>query len=65
MQIELLFRIAGVGVLTWAVAAVLKQGGRDELATLSVIAGLAIALLMVVNVVSELLDNVRNIFQLY
>lgn len=65
MQIELLFRIAGVGVLTWAVESVLKRSGREELATLATIAGLAVALLMVVDLVSELLGQVRTIFQLY
>lgn len=65
MQIELLFRIAGVGVLTWAIGSVLHQGGRDELATLAGIAGLSICLLMVLDVVSGLLDSVKTIFQLY
>ena len=65
MQIELLFRIAGVGVLTWAIGSVLHQGGRDELATLAAIAGLSISMLMVLDVVSGLLDSVKTIFQLY
>lgn len=65
MQIELLFQIAGVGVLTTVVAAVLQRSGRDELATLSTVAGLAIVLLMVINLLSELFTNVRSIFQLY
>ena len=65
MQIELLFRIAGVGVLTTVVSAVLTRAGRDELAMLSTIAGLAIVLLMVVDVISELFTSVRSIFQLY
>lgn len=65
MQIELLFRIAGVGILTWAVGSVLRQAGREELATLATITGLAIVLLIVIGVVSELLENVRTIFQLY
>lgn len=65
MQIELLFRIAGVGVLTWAIGSVLHQGGRDELATLAAIAGLSICMLMVLDVVSGLLDSVKTIFQLY
>lgn len=65
MQTELLFRIAGVGVLTWIVSTVLKQAGREELSTLSAVAGLAIALLMVVDVLSQLLTSVQSIFQLY
>lgn len=65
MQIELLFQIAGVGVLTTVVAAILQRAGRDELATLSTVAGLAIVLLMVIGLLSELFTSVRSIFQLY
>ena len=65
VQVELLFQIAGVGLLTTVVASILQRSGRDELATLSTVAGLAIVLLMVVNLVSELFSSVRSIFQLY
>ena len=65
MQVELLFQIAGVGLLTTVVASILQRSGRDELATLSTVAGLAIVMLMVVNLVSELFSSVRSIFQLY
>lgn len=65
MQIELLFQIAGVGVLTTVVAAILQRSGRDELATLSTVAGLAIVLLMVVGLLADLFTSVRSIFQLY
>ena len=65
MQIELLFQIAGVGVLTTVVAAILQRSGREELATLSTVAGLAIVLLMVIDLLSELFTSVRTIFQLY
>ena len=65
MQVELLFQIAGVGLLTTVVASIIQRSGRDELATLSTVAGLAIVLLMVVNLVSELFSSVRSIFQLY
>ena len=65
MQLELLFQIAGVGVLTTVVSAVLTSSGRSELANLAAVAGLAIVLLMVVGVLSELFTSVRTIFQLY
>ena len=65
MQLDLLFQIAGVGVLTTVVAAILTRSGRDELATLSTVAGLAIVLLMVLDLISELFVSVRTIFQLY
>ena len=65
MQLDLLFQIAGVGVLTTVVAAILSRSGREELATLSTVAGLAIVLLMVLDLLSELFTSVRAIFQLY
>lgn len=65
MQLDLLFQIAGVGILTTVVSAVLASSGRSELANLSTVAGLAIVLLMVVQLLSELFSSVRTIFQLY
>ncbi|MDY4139497.1 MAG: stage III sporulation protein AC [Eubacteriales bacterium] len=65
MQLDTLVQIAGIGVLTTVVAAILKRAGREELATLSTVAGLAIVLLMVVSLVADLLTQVRTIFQLY
>ena len=65
MQLDTLVQIAGIGVLTTVVAAILKRAGREELATLSTVEGLAIVLLMVVSLVADLLTQVRTIFQLY
>lgn len=64
MQLELLFQIAGVGILTTVVSSVLAASGRSELANLATVAGLAIVLLMVVNLLSGLFSSVRAIFQL-
>ena len=64
MQLDLLFQIAWVGILTTVVASVLNSSGRSELANLATVAGLAIVLLMVVSLLSQLFTNVRTIFQL-
>ena len=64
MQLDLLFQIAGVGILTTVVASELNSSGRSELANLATVAGLAIVLLMVVSLLSQLFTNVRTIFQL-
>ena len=53
-----------VGILTTVVASVLNSSGRSELANLATVAGLAIVLLMVVSLLSQLFTNVRTIFQL-
>ncbi len=65
MQIDLLLRIAGIGVLTTVVATILTRTGREELGTLATVAGLAIVLLMVIEKLSELFQSVQSIFQLY
>ena len=65
MQLNLLFQIAGVGVLTTVISAVLTSSGRSELANLATVAGLASVLLMVAGLLEDLFTSVRTIFQLY
>ena len=64
MHLDLLFQIAGLGVLTTVVSAVLASSGRSELANLAAVAGLAIVLLMVAGLLEELFTSVRTIFHL-
>ena len=65
MNVDLLFQIAGIGILVSVIAQVLSRTGREDMAMLGSVAGLVVVLLMVVNVVAQLLNNVKSIFQLY
>ena len=65
IQIDVLFRLAGLGVVVAVIAQVLTRAGREELATLTTVVGLVIGLFMVVELVSQLLSSVKSIFQLY
>ncbi|HIQ71600.1 MAG TPA: stage III sporulation protein AC [Candidatus Onthenecus intestinigallinarum] len=65
MNVDLLFQIAGIGILVSVIAQVLSRTGREDMAMLASVAGLVVVLLMVVNVVAQLLNNVKSIFQLY
>lgn len=65
MDVEMLFKIAGVGIVAAVVTQLLKQSGRDEMATIAAIAGLIIGLMMMLNMVEELLNSVRAVFNLY
>lgn len=65
MDIDLIFKIAAIGVLVAVLAQVLSRAGRDDMAMLTTLAGLVIVLLMVVNLISEFFGSVRAIFQLY
>ncbi len=64
MQVDLIFRIAGIGILVAVVGEVLKRTGREEMAMMTTLAGLVIVLLMVVNLVGDLFTSVRTIFGL-
>ena len=65
MGVELVLRIAGIGILVAVVCQLLKQTGRDDIAMLAALAALVIALSMVVGEIGELLDRVKRIFGLY
>jgi stage III sporulation protein AC len=64
MHVELIWRIAGIGILVSVLATVLKKTGHEDMAMLTTLAGLVVALLMVVNLISELFQSVRSIFNL-
>lgn len=65
MQIDVLFKLAGLGIVVAVIHQILTRAGREELATLVTVVGLVIALFMVVQLVAELLSSVKSIFQLY
>ena len=65
MNIDLVFKIAAIGLLVAVLNILLKNMGREEIATLVTIAGLVIVLLMVVDLVSNLFESVKRIFGLY
>lgn len=65
MSVDLIFRIAGVGILTAVLHTVLKQVGREELSHLVTLAGVALVLMWVVQLLAQLFDQVRMVFQLY
>ncbi len=65
MDINLLFKIAGIGILVAVIVQLLKQNGRDELATVASIAGLVLATMLVLSMIAALLESVRRTFSLY
>lgn len=65
VQLDLLFKLAGLGVAVAVISQVLNRAGREELGTLVTVAGLIIGLLLVVNLISDLLSSLKSIFALY
>ncbi|MBQ2864859.1 MAG: stage III sporulation protein AC [Clostridia bacterium] len=65
MGIEIIFKIAAIGILTAVTNQILKYSGKDEIAMLTTLAGVVIVLFMVVNMISELFATVKQLFMLY
>ena len=65
VQVDLLFKLAGLGIVVAVLSQVLTRAGREELGTLVTVVGLVIALLLVVNLVSDLFSSLKSIFALY
>ena len=64
MGVNLIFRIAAVGIFVSIVCQVLKHSGRDEQAFLTSLAGLVLVLFWLVPYIYELFETIRNLFAL-
>jgi len=64
MEIDIVFRIAAVGILVAVLNQVLIRAERDEQAMMTTLAGLVVVLFWVIQYISELFDTVKTLFQL-
>ena len=62
MDVGLILKIAGVGLLVSSASAILSKSGRDEQATLVTIAGFVAVMLMLIGEIGTLFDTVRSAF---
>ena len=62
MEIDLIFKIAAVGIIVAILNQVLSRSGRDEQATMTTLAGLVVGLMIVAQKISELFDLVQRLF---
>ena len=65
MSVDLIFRIAAIGIVVAVLSQLLSKSGRDDMATMVAIAGLVIVLVMGIGVISDLFESVKNVFNLY
>lgn len=63
MDIDLIFKIAAVGIIVSVLNQVLTRSGRDEQATMTTLAGLVVVLMIVAQKISELFDLVKTLFE--
>ena len=62
MDVGLILRVAGVGMLVSIACQILSKAGRDEQSMLVSIAGMVIVLLMLIEEIGRLFDAVRQVF---
>ncbi len=65
MGIDIILKIAGVGLLTAIVCIVLKKSDRDEIATFATLAGLIVVAVLVIDMLGGLFDNLKSLLSLY
>lgn len=65
MNVDIIFKIAAIGIVITVLNQVLIKAGREEQATFITLVGVVVVLTMVINLVSNLFDTVKTMFQLY
>lgn len=62
MNIDLIFKIAAIGIIVSILNQVLSRSGREEQATMTTLAGLVVVLMMVAQEIADLFDLVKKLF---
>lgn len=64
LDVGLLFKLGGIGILMVILDKVLKSSGKDDIAVITNMAGIVIILIMVVSMIGDLFQTVRTMFML-
>ena len=62
MEIDLIFKIAAIGIIVSILNQVLSRSGREEQATMTTLAGLVVVLMMLAQKIADLFDLVKRLF---
>ena len=62
MDVDLIFKIAAIGIVIAVLHIILENSGRKEQAMMTTLAGLIVVLLIIVQQISVLFDTIKNIF---
>lgn len=64
MEVDLIFKIAAIGIIVSVLNQVLIRSGREEQATMTTLAGLIVVLMMMITQISNLFETVKSVFGL-
>lgn len=65
MDINLIFKIAGIGILVSILGLVLKQAGKEEYQQMLTVAGVVVVFIMVIQLIANLFNTVQEVFRIY
>ena len=65
MEVDLIFKIAAIGIIVAVLNQLLKRAERDEQAMMTTLAGLIVVLLMIINEIANLFETIKTVFGLY
>ncbi|MBO4936896.1 MAG: stage III sporulation protein AC [Clostridia bacterium] len=65
MGYEIILKLAGVGLITSIVNQILKYCAKEEIANVTTLAGLVVALMMVLDLIQSLIENVKDLFNVF
>lgn len=65
MNIDLIFKIAGIGIIVAVLNLVLKRAEREEQAMMTTLAGLIVVLMLIIKEIGVLFDTVKSVFGLW
>ena len=64
MDLAIILKIAAIGIITAIATMLLKRAGKDEIATVVSVVGLVVALIMMLDVIVQLYDTLKSLFDL-
>lgn len=62
MDVDMIFRIAAIGIIVAVLNQLLIRSGREDQALLTTIAGLIVALMMIITEISDLFETIKRVF---
>lgn len=62
MNVELIFKIAAIGIIVTLLNQILSKSGRDEQATMVTLAGLVVVLAVIVREIATLFETIKSVF---
>lgn len=65
MDVQMIFKIAAIGIVVAVLNQILKKADREEMATMVTLTGMVVVLMMVISMIADLFNAVKTMFQLY